>query len=430
MTDRQRRVVVTGMAINTHIGDNLDDYYNNLMAGKSGICSWKCVDTKGIYSKIGGDISDYDWKAKLGRLKEVIPEETYKTLRRLIKKAPFSTRLSALTAVDAHADAGLFGKIEPHEQVAIVGGHNLNKNYQYQNQLQFDEEPDYIDSLASLLSLDTDHAGTVAEVLKIHGSIYTMGGACASGNIALRSAVDEIRHHGYEVATVVGAALEYAPMDLHAMAIMGAISFQSFNEDPTRASRPYDTAREGFIPSHGTATLVLESLEHAQARGARIYAEILGVTAGSDGSHLPAPSVEGQMRTMQRLLKGANVRPDQVNFVSAHATSTPLGDLTELAAIRNVFGEHATSKKLKVNAPKSMLGHTCWSAPTVETVAAILQMQRGRVHGTINIENLDPEVDLDVCANGPQDLDIEYMMKNSFGFGGINCCSLIAKFHE
>lgn len=418
------------MGINTHIGDNLDDYYRNLMAGKSGICKWKCVDTSGIYSKIGGDISDYDWKSKLAELKEKIPAEVHATLRRLTKKAPFSTRLSALVAADAYADADLFGKVESHEQVVVVGGHNLNKHYQHLNQVQFNQEPDYIDSLASLLSLDTDHAGTVAEVLGVHGAIYTMGGACASGNIALRSAVDEIRYHGYEVATVVGAALEYAPVDLHAMAIMGAISFQSFNDRPTVASRPYDTQREGFIPSHGTGVLVIESLAHAQQRGARIYAEILGITAGSDGCHLPAPSVEGQMRTMNRLLVNAEVRPEEIDFVSAHATSTPLGDLTELAAIRNVFGKHATSRKLKINAPKSMLGHTCWSAPTVETVAAIMQMNRGAVHASINIEQLDPQVDLDVCANESMPLDIKLLVKNSFGFGGINCCSLIGRFDE
>ena len=302
----------------------------------------------------------------------------------------------------------------------------LNKHYQHRNQVQFAEEPDYIDSLAALLALDTDHAGSVGEVLGCLGPIYTMGGACASGNVALRNAVDEIRHHDYDAVMVVGAALEYAPMDLHAMALMGAISFQSFNDEPTKASRPYDTGREGFVPSHGTAALTIESLEHAKARGARILAEILGVTAGSDGCHLPTPSAEGQHRTMTRLLRTTNVQPEEIDFVCAHATSTPLGDLTELRAIKQTFGDHA--KKLKINAPKSMLGHTCWSAPTVETVAAVLQLERGMLHGSINIEELDPEVDLDVCVNGSQKLPVRTVLKNSFGFGGINCSSLLRRW--
>jgi 3-oxoacyl-(acyl-carrier-protein) synthase len=238
----------------------------------------------------------------------------------------------------------------------------------------------------------------------------------------------EIRYHDYDAVMVVGATLEFAPMDLHAMALMGAITFKTFNDTPERASRPYDTAREGFVPSHGTAAIVVESLEHAKRRGVPIQAEVLHVTAMSDGNHLPQPSEEGQVRTMRRLFDRSGVRPEEVDFVCAHATSTPLGDISELRSIKRVFGDHA--KKIKINAPKSMLGHTCWSAPTVETIAAILQMQRGTLHPSINIENLDPEVDLDVCANRAVRHPVRTLLKNSFGFGGINCCSLIRAYED
>jgi len=422
-----KRIVITGMGINTQLGDTLDEYYDNLIAGKSAIRGWTCVDPSGIYSKVGGDLSDYDLQGKLASLKEHLPADVFKRLRKLLKKAPFTTSLSMLCAAEAYRDAGLFGReVDPTRQAVVVGGHNLNKLYQHNNAVMFETEPDYIDSMASLLSLDTDHAGSVGEVLGVYGAIYTAGGACASGNIALRNAVNELKHHDYDVAVVVGATLEYAPVDLHAMCLMGAISFQSFNDRPTKASRPYDTKREGFVPSHGTAALVVETLDHAQARGARIHAEVLAVTAGSDGCHLPAPSVQGQVRTMTRLLREAGVEPEEVDFISAHATSTPLGDLTELTAIKQVFGDHA--KKLKINAPKSMLGHTCWSAPTVETVAAILQMKRGKLHPSINIENLDPKVDLDVCANEAVEHEVRTLLKNSFGFGGINCCSIMRRY--
>jgi 3-oxoacyl-(acyl-carrier-protein) synthase len=155
---------------------------------------------------------------------------------------------------------------------------------------------------------------------------------------------------------------------------------------------------------------------------------VLGCTSTSDGSHLPAPSTDGQARTIARLLRSCGLTPADVDFVCAHATSTPLGDLSEINALRTVFGEHA--RKLKINAPKSMLGHTCWSAPAVETVAGLLQMRHGKLHPSINIDELDPEIDLDVCANQAVDHQIEVMLKNSFGFGGLNCCALFRRFDK
>ncbi|NVB38684.1 beta-ketoacyl-[acyl-carrier-protein] synthase family protein [Pseudenhygromyxa sp. WMMC2535] len=417
------------MGINTPIGDNLDDFYANLIAGKSAITRWKFLKNPEVYSKVGGDLSEYDAKAKVGALKGKLSAATHKRLRQLTKKAPFSTKISALVAADAWIDAGLAGKeesLDPTRQATLIGGHNLNERYFASNYETFLDEPDYIDSMAALLMLDTDHAGTVCEVIGCQGAAYTLGGACASANVALRSAIDEIRHHDHDLALVVGPVLDFSQMGPHAMALMGAITFESFNDEPARASRPYDLHREGFVPSHGAACLVLEELGHALERGARIYAEVLGCTSTSDGSHLPSPSTEGQARTITRLLRRCAVRPEDVDFVCAHATSTPLGDRSEVNAIKTVFGDHAT--KLKVNAPKSMLGHTCWSAPAVETVAGLLQMRGGKLHPSINIETQDPEIDLDVCANEAVDHEIQVMLKNSFGFGGLNCCALYRRF--
>ncbi len=417
-----KRVVVTGMSVNTAIGDTLDGFRDALMAGRSAISQWKAFPTDRVYSKVGGDLSHYDVDAKLAAFESRIPSDVYKRLRKLVARVPWTTKLSMLLAVDGWLDAGLFGAdYDGDQQAVVVSGHNLNALYQFNSRIQFDEEPDFIDGMTSLYSLDTDHAGCVSEVLQARGPIFTMGAACASGNVALRTAIDEVRHHGAHVALVVGAVLEFAPVDVHAMAIMGAITFQSFNDQPEAASRPYDTRREGFVPAHGGATLVLEEHDAAVRRGARIYAEVLGCAANSDGNHLPQPSEEGQARVMTRVLRDAGLHPTDVDYVNAHATSTPLGDLTELRAIKRVFGDHAA--RLKINAPKSMLGHCCWSAPTVETVAGLLQMQAGRLHRSINVDELDPGVDLDVCHEGPVDLDVRVMVKNSFGFGGINCVS-------
>ncbi|HEY8375546.1 MAG TPA: beta-ketoacyl synthase N-terminal-like domain-containing protein, partial [Nannocystis sp.] len=282
-----RRVVVTGLGINTAIGDDLDTFYANLLAGKSAITRWKWHHNDAVYSKIGGDLSDYDVKGKLSRLREKLPPEVHRRARQLCNKAPFSTCLSILCAADAWHDAGLGVPEDPTRCAVLVGGHNLNERYFADNYVTFlQEDPDYIDSMAALHMLDTDHAGSVSEMLGWQGACYTLGGACASANVALRNAIDEIRHHDHDVAMVVGAVLDFSQMGVHAMALLGAISFQSFNDEPERASRPYDTRREGFVPSHGAGALVLEELGHALRRGARIYAEVLGCTSTSDGCHL------------------------------------------------------------------------------------------------------------------------------------------------
>ena len=423
----KKRVVVTGMSINTPIGDNLDSFIENLLAGKSALRNWKTLDSSKIYSKVGGDLGDYDINTKIESYKGQIPDDVYARFEKLGKKSPWAVAISLQTAVEAFKDAGYLDQIKDGNNIAtIVAGHNLNQKYTFENHEAFNEDPDYVDGLFALYGLDTHHVGSVTDILQLHGPAYTVGAACASGNVAMRCAVDEIQLHDVNVAAVVAPVLDYSQLDMQGMAILGAISYKSFNNEPTKASRPYDTKREGFVPTHGAAVLILEELDHAIARGAKIYAEILGVESSSDGNHLPQPSRIGQARLMNRLLKNCGVKATEVDYISAHATSTPLGDLTELRSIKDVFGEHC--KTLKINAPKSMLGHTCWSAATVETVAAILQMNRNELHPSINIDNLDPEVDVDVCRNERKKHNIDILLKNSFGFGGLNCISLIKKY--
>lgn len=423
----QKRVVITGMSINTPIGDTLEGFINNMMDGKSAVTKWETLDTSRIYAKVGGDMGNYDVVAKIKTYKDRIPEATYNRLLKLGAKSPVSIGVSLLIAVEAFLDSGYIGNIEDGNNIAtIVAGHNLNQKYTFENHDTFNDEPEFIDGLFALYGLDTHHVGSVTDILQLHGPAYTVGAACASGNVAMRCAVDEIQMHDVKVAAVVAPMLDFSPLDLQGMCILGAITYKTFNDEPQRASRPYDTQREGFVPSHGAACLIVEDLEHALARGAKIYAEILGVESSSDGCHLPQPSQIGQARLMKRLLKNAGVKPEEVDYINVHATSTPLGDLTELRSIKDVFGEHC--KTLKINAPKSILGHTCWSAATVETVAAILQMNRNELHPSINIDTLDPEVDIDVCRGERKKHNIDIFLKNSFGFGGLNSISLIKKY--
>lgn len=422
-----KRIVITGMSVNTPIGDTLDGFLSSLLAGRSAITRWQRFADAPIYSKVGADLSAYDIAAKVRSWEGRIPDETYRLLRRFCTRAPWSTRLSLLLGIDAFTDAGLLDSpLPPARTGVLVAGHNINLNYQYESRLQFADEPDYIDSMFSVHGLDTDHAASVAELLGAKGPTFTVGGACASGNIALRNAVDEIRYHDIDACVVLGAVFDLSPVDLHAMGLMGAITINSFNDEPERASRPFDIRREGFVPAHGGAALIVEDLDSARRRGARIYAEVLGVEANSDANHLPQPSTEGQLAVMTKLLAATGVDPAQIDFVSAHATSTPLGDLTETRSLKRLLGPQAA--RVKINAPKSMLGHTCWSAPTVETVAGILQMRASRLHPSINIDERDVEIDLDICANAACDHSVSHMLKNSFGFGGINCVSLFKRY--
>jgi 3-oxoacyl-(acyl-carrier-protein) synthase len=417
------------MAINTPLGDTLDGFLAGLLAGRSALSRWKTLDTSRIYAKVGADLSEYDVAAKVRSLEARVPADVWKRMRKLVSKAPWSTKLTMLMTIDGWLDAGLDkAELDLTRVAAIVAGHNINFNYQYENRLQFADEPDYMDPLLALTGLDTDHAGCISEMLQVRGPIYTVGAACASANTALRCAVDEIRHHDLDCAIVTGAVLDFSPVELHAMALMGAITYQSFNDQPEAASRPYDTHREGFVPAHGGGTLIVEPLDLALARGAKIYAEIIGVEANSDGNHLPQPSAEGQARLMSRLLRMTGVAPEQIDYINAHATSTPLGDVTEIQSILRVFGDRP---RLKINATKSMLGHTCWAAPVVETIAAILQMNAGTLHPSINIDDLDPEIaasGIDICRGRSVAHPIRYLMKNSFGFGGINCVSILKRW--
>jgi 3-oxoacyl-(acyl-carrier-protein) synthase len=415
------------MAVNTPLGDTLDGFLANLLAGKSAITRWHSIDSSRIYAKVGGDLGGYDTARKMRRMEALAPAQLFKRLRRLIAKAPWSTKLTMLLAADAFLDAGFCDSpADPARAGTIVAGHNINSNYVFEAGLQFREEPDYIDPLYASIGIDTGHPACVSELLGLRGPLYTVGAACASGNTALRCAVDEIRHHDIDTVVITGAVLDLSPMELHSMALMGALSFLSFNDAPEQASRPFDMRREGFVPSHGGACLVVEELESAQRRGARIHAEVVGIEINSDANHRTKPCEDSQTRLVGKLLRDCAVAPEQIDYISAHATSTPLGDVAEIRSIKRVFGAHAP--RLRINAPKSMLGHTCWASPTVETVAAILQMNSSTLHPSINIEQLDPEVDLEVCAGGAMPCDVRYFLKNSFGFGGINSVSLFKRW--
>ena len=423
-----RRIVITGMATINPLGDTVEEYYQNLIAGKSGIKEWKSLDLSNCENKIGGDLGDYDTKAALENIKEAIGQEKFKRVRRLFKFATFSARVGVLTAQNAWLDAGLEDtKPDPYMTMVVVAGHNLNSRYIYQLGRQYDEEPEYMDPLCSVEAIDNNIPALISEVLKVNGPCYTIGGACASGNLALREAFRDIRSGEVERAVVTGALFDVAEPDIQASVIINSVVMDpELNRNPEKASRPFDTRRNGFVYSHGSATLIVESLESALERGAEIHGEVLAVRANANANHLPMPGAEHQFWVMQKALDDADVKPEQVEYVNCHATGTPAGDMQETLALKMLFGEH--SKNVKINAPKSMLGHTCWASPLVETIGGIMQMKNNRLHPTVNVDEQDPAIEFDVCAQGPVDWQVTHMLKNSFGFGGLNCCSLIKKW--
>jgi 3-oxoacyl-(acyl-carrier-protein) synthase len=426
--NQDRRVVVTGMATINPLGDTLEAYHRNLLAGVSGIRKWTTLTLDSIECTIGGDLGDYDMMAALDRLKTGIPATLHQKVRKLFRTCTFSNKMTALCAMNAYLDAGLFGQEQdPYRTSVLLAGHNFNSRYVNKNIDQFKKDPTYIDPLFGLEGLDQNIAATVSEVLSIKGPVCTIGAACASGNYALRDGFRDIVMGECDRSIVAGAPFDIAETDMQAMVFLNSVVIDpAFQNQPTKASRPFDMRRCGFIPSHGSAVIILEELKTALDRGARIYAELLNVRANADGCHLPSPSSVNQTRLILDLLQSVNVVPESIDYVNCHATSTPLGDLEEVKAIKAAFGGHAY--KLKLNAPKSMLGHTCWAAPLVETVGAVLQMNGGVLHPSINIDKLDPAIDLDVCANEACKCDVRYMLKNSFGFGGLNCCSLFKRY--
>jgi len=424
----KRRVVITGMGTINPLGDTLEGYYDNLIKGTSGIKRWRSLDMSNIECKIGGDLGDYDCGAALSRYEEALGPQTFKKAKKIFRSTTFSAKASVLCTLAAWEDAGLFRSgADPYRVSVIVGGHNLNSNYIHENSKKFLDDEESVDPLSGVEAIDPNVPALITEVLGLHGPTFTIGGACASGNLALREGFRDIQAGESDAAVIAGGLFDMSPGDIQASVIINAVVVKpEYQDQPEKASRPFDSSRAGFVYSHGAGTLMLEALEHALARGARIHGEVLGVRANANACHLPAPAAEVQGRLIRELLAATGTGPDDVDYASCHATGTPGGDLEEIQAIKMAFGNHAY--KMKLNAAKSMLGHTCWASPIVETIAGLMEMKHGRLHPTINIDRQDPRVDLDVCASGPVEHQIRYMLKNSFGFGGINACSLIRRY--
>lgn len=407
----RRRVVITGLGIVSPVGNTIESAWDNLVNGRSGIGSITRFDASEFNSQIAGEVKDFDITKYLN------PREA--------KQMDTFIHYGIAASLDAWRDSGLeIDQIDPERAGVIVGSGIGGLPRIEETQTAFLEKgPRRINPFfvpASLINLISGH---LTIMLGLKGPSYGVVSACTTGLHSIGDAGRLIEYGDADIMVAGGAESTVSPLGIGGFAAMRALSTR--NDDPTTASRPWDVERDGFVLGEGAGVMVLEEYEHAKKRGAKIYGELVGYGMSSDAHHITAPNEDGPRRGMVNALKNAGVNPDQVNYVNAHGTSTPLGDLNETKALKLALGDHA--KKVVVNSTKSMTGHLLGAAGGIEGVFATLAVYHQKSPPTINIFNQDPECDLDYCANEARDLSIEYALSNSFGFGGTNGSMVVKK---
>lgn len=411
-----RRVVVTGMSVVTALGSDLPEFWERLCAGKSGVSRLERFDCSDFKVNFGGEVKDFK------------PEDHFegKEARRLDRFSQFALA-SAQKAV-RQSGIDFSQESDPYRCGVIVGSGigGLNEIEEQHSKL-FDRGPSRVSPLMIPKLMVNAASGNISVFWGLKGPSSAVATACASASNAIGDAFRVIQHDVADVMIAGGSEAAITPMGLSGFARMGALSTRM--DAPEAASRPFDRDRDGFVLSEGAGIVVLEEYEHAKRRGAPIFAEMLGYGVSSDGSHMTAPDPEGAgaARAMMSSLKDAGLNFDQVGYVNAHGTSTPLGDKAETNAIKRVFESHAKNG-LCVSSTKSQLGHLLGASGGVEFVISILSMMHQLVPPTINLENQDPECDLDFVPNQARQVTaLNHVLSNSFGFGGHNACLVVGK---
>lgn len=407
-----RRVVITGMGVITPIGNDVGQFWDNLMAGKSGIRRITRFDANGLPCQIAGEV-DFE-------VGEHIEKREARKMDRFTQFAVVASRM-------AYADAALNGKLDPERFGVIVGtGIGGMDTFVRETQVLLEKGPGRVSPFFIPMMIANIASGQVSIDLGLKGPMNSVVTACATGTNAIGDAFRIVERGDADLMLAGGTEASLHPLAIAGFSSMKALSTQNHLEG--RACRPFDKKRDGFVMGEGAGVLVLEELEHAKARGARIYAEIVGYGMTSDAYHItaPSPSGEGARRCMLAALTSAGLSPEDVDYVNAHGTSTPANDANETCAIKGALGERAY--QIPVSSVKSMIGHLLGAAGAVETVATALALYHQTVPPTINYEEPDPECDLDYVPNKPREASIEVALKNSFGFGGQNACLALKRY--
>lgn len=412
--NRRKRIVVTGMGAITPVGHSVEASWRNLVAGQSGIDYVTLFDASKYPTRIAAEVKDWDPLVYLPRKES--------------KRMARCSQIAVGAAYQALEDAGLAHDEPLGERVGTVIGTGLGGFEVYQeNLIQAAQRGSFrVRPMVAVGGLPNMPAFYISQIFGAQGPLNTVVTACASGTQAIGEAAELIRRGSSDIVITGGVEALIGDMFFAGFTAMKAVS--TSNDPPQKASRPFDANRNGFIIGEGAAVLVLESLEGALARGAKIYAEILGHSASADAYHVAAPQPDGlgAQRAMRWALLDAGIQPEEVDYINAHGTSTPLNDKTETYAIKQVFGEHAY--ELAVNSTKSMLGHAFGGAGAIEAVATIMSVKEDILHPTINYENPDPECDLDYVPNVARAQKVDIALSNSFGLGGQNACLVVSKY--
>jgi len=408
----RNRVVITGMGAITPLGLNVEETWSGLIAGRSGIDYLTQIDASNYATRFGGEVKDFDPAQYMN----------FKKARRMERFSQFAVA----TTKEALQDAQLrIEEVDPEEVGVLIGTAigGLNATDEAVRNLLAGRRisPFYLVTMVPNIA-----AFHICHLYGLKGYNNTVTTACAAGAQAVGEAAEVIRRGAAQV--MVAGGTESANAEIGLAGFLAMRGFSTRNDDPQGASRPFDKDRDGFVPSEGCGILVLENLDHALRRGARIYAEILGYSATSDAYNLaaPDPQAEGAARAIRWALRDAGVKPEDVDYINAHGTSTVLNDAMETLAIKKVLGEHAY--RVPISSTKAMIGHLFGGAGAVEAIVCALTVERGIIHPTTNYETPDPECDLDYVPNVARKAEVNVALSNSFGLGGQDVCLVIGKY--
>jgi 3-oxoacyl-[acyl-carrier-protein] synthase II len=412
-----RRVVITGMGLVSPLGNDLKSFWDNLSNGRSGIGPITLFDVTQYDCRIAGEVKNFDPAAWFNNPRDARRSDRF-------------TQLAVAAAKMALADSGLALPAAKPDRIGVMVGSGIGglKTMEDQHTILMNRGPSRISPFMIPMLISNMASGIISMEHGLQGPNYATVSACATSAHGIGEAWRMIREGDADAFVAGGSEAAIVPLGIGGFGAMKALSTR--NDEPTRASRPFDKGRDGFVMGEGAGILVMEELEHAKARGANIYAEIAGYGLSADAYHMTTPleNGEGAQRCMRMALKKAGLNPEQVDYVNAHGTSTPVGDLCETRAVKAVFGQHA--HQLSVSSTKSMTGHLLGAAGVVESIACIMAIQNSLVPPTINLENPEEECDLDFTPLTAKERKIRVAVNNSFGFGGHNATLIIRAFEN
>ncbi|MFH1485579.1 MAG: beta-ketoacyl-ACP synthase II [Chloroflexota bacterium] len=413
---KRRRVVVTGIGAVTPLGLTADEFWRGLVDGKSGVTPITLCDTTGFSCTIAGEVKGFDPRNFMD----------FKEARRMARFSQFAVAAARMAVEDAKLS--MAGEEEERVGVLLGNGNGGFPTTEEGCRLLVDKGAMRVSPLFMPMILPNMAASQVALTFGMKGYNSTIITACAAGTNAIGEAAEVIRRGIADVMVTGGTEAGISQLGLAGFCTMKALT--SRNGEPTRASRPFDAERDGFIPAEGAGILILESLEHALEKGAAILAEVAGFGVSCDAYHIVAPDAEGDgpARAMRWAIEDAGLSPTDIDYINCHGTSTPLNDAVETKAIKKLFGDYAY--KVPISSTKSMIGHLLGAAGGVEAVACVKTINEGIIHPTINYEYPDPECDLDYVANRARRKEVRTVLSNSFGFGGQNACLVFRKYED